>query len=207
MELTGRPRIDDGGVCLRQKNLHPLGANFGYHRGMRKEPKPSPTELPLLFEVDSEPTCEVLTALGGNPLVVQAFGSLGVPASVTQPVQIKERQRGYEEATFIESFVILNAAGGDCLEDFGHLREDAGLAELIGHELPSPEAAWNFLHAFHQGEKIEEAQQRRLPGEMAYIPEESAPLAGLGEPGVGATVGRTMPRSGGGDGGPGCDDY
>jgi hypothetical protein len=148
---------------------------------MRKEPKPSPTESPLLFEVDPEPASEVLTALGGIPLVVQAFRSLGVPGSVKQHVQIKERQRGYDEATFIESFVILNAAGGDCLEDFGHLREDGGLAELIGHELPSPEAAWNFLHAFHQEQKIEDAQQRRLPGEMAYIPEESAPLAGLGQ--------------------------
>jgi hypothetical protein len=27
----------------------------------------------------------------------------------------------------VESFVILNAAGGECLEDFGRLREDGGL--------------------------------------------------------------------------------
>ena len=60
------------------------------------------------------------------------------------------------------------------------MREDAGVAELIGHEMPSPEAAWNFLHAFHEEKKIEAAQQRRLPGERAYIPEES-PLAGLGQ--------------------------
>jgi hypothetical protein len=64
-------------VRQAHKNLHPLGANFGYHRGMRKEPKPSPTESPLLFEVDPEPASEVLTALGGIPLVVQAFRSFG----------------------------------------------------------------------------------------------------------------------------------
>ena len=141
MKLTGRLRIDDGGHRRRPKNSHPLGANFGYHRRMRKEPKPSPTESPLWFEVDPEPAQEVLTALGGIPLVVQALRSLGVAGSVKQHVKIKARQRGYDEATFVESFVILNAAGGDCLDDFGHLREDAGLAELIGHELPSPEAA------------------------------------------------------------------
>src|SRR5579872_133985 len=179
-ELRPWPRIEEGGVGVRQENSHPLGANFGYHPGMRKESKPSPTESPLLFEVDPEPASEVLTALGGIPLVVQAFRSLGVPGSVQQHVRVKERQRGYDEATFIESFVILNAAGGECLEDFERLREDAGLAELIGHEMPSPEAAWNFLRAFHEEKKIEEAQQRRLPGERAYIPEESAPLAGLG---------------------------
>ena len=42
---------------------------------MRKETKPSPTELPLLFEMDPQPIEETLTALGGIPLVVQAFRS------------------------------------------------------------------------------------------------------------------------------------
>ena len=51
---------------------------------------------------------------------------------------------------------------------------------MIGHELPSPAAALQFLYAFHEEAKIEEAQQRRLPGELAYIPEETLPLAGLG---------------------------
>jgi hypothetical protein len=36
------------------------------------------------------------------------------------------------------------------------------------------------LYAFHQEAKIKEAQQRRLPGEIAYIPEETPPLEGLG---------------------------
>jgi hypothetical protein len=95
-------------------------------------------------------------------------------------VRVKERERGYDEATWVESFVILNAAGGECPEDFKRLREDAGLAEMIGHELPSPAAALQFLYAFHEEAKIEEAQQRRLPGEIAYIPEETPPLEGLG---------------------------
>ncbi|MGH2397623.1 MAG: IS1380 family transposase [bacterium] len=147
---------------------------------MRKIEKPSPTESPLLFEVDPEPAQEVLTALGGVPLVVQAFRSLGLPASVKQHVPVKERQRGYDEATFVESFVILNAVGGECLEDFARLREDAGLSALIGHEIPSPEAARKFLYAFHEEEKIEEAKKRRGPEQIAFIPEEGGPLQGLG---------------------------
>ena len=43
---------------------------------MRKIEKPSPTESPLLFEFDPKPAEEMLTALGGLPLVVQAFRSL-----------------------------------------------------------------------------------------------------------------------------------
>ena len=148
--------------------------------GMRKLQRPSPTEAPLLFELDPEPLQETLTALGGIPLVVQAFRSLGMPGSVQQHVAVKERERGYDEATFVESFVILNAAGGECVDDFAQLRSDPGLAELVGHELPSPEAARNFLNAFHEEKKIQEAQQRRLPEQIAYIPEENQALEGLG---------------------------
>jgi hypothetical protein len=147
---------------------------------MRKPTKPSPTESPLLFEVDPQPIEETLTALGGIPLVVQTFRSLGLPQSVKEHVGVKERERGYDEATFVESFVVLNAAGGECPEDFKRLRADPGLAEMIGHELPSPAAALQFLYAFHADEKITEAQQRRLPEQIAYIPEETRPLEGWG---------------------------
>src|SRR6266704_4493258 len=146
---------------------------------MRKIEKPSPTESPLLFEFDPKPAEEVLTALGGLPLVVQAFRSLGLPGSVKQHVAVRERQRGYDEATFVESCVILNAAGGECLDDFERLRADPGLGELLGHEVPSPEAARKFLYAFHEEEKIQQAKQQRQPDQIAYIPSESEPLEGL----------------------------
>jgi Transposase DDE domain group 1 len=147
---------------------------------MREERRPSPTESPLLFEVDSKPIEETLTAFGGIPLVVQAFRSLGLPKSVCERVHVKERDRGYDEATLVESFVILNAAGGECVDDFRRLRDDRGLVDLIGHDLPSPSAALQFLYAFHEEEKIEEAKQQRLPEQIAYIPEETPALEGLG---------------------------
>jgi hypothetical protein len=146
-----------------------------------KPRKPSPTESPLRFEIDAEPLAETLTAWGGVPLVVQAFRSLGVPASVQQHVQIRQRERGYDEATMVESFVVLNALGGECVDDFQHLREDAGLKEMLGHEVPSPEAARQFLNQFHAEEKIAEAKQRRGPEQIAFIPEEAEALAGLGQ--------------------------
>lgn len=46
----------------------------------------------------------------------------------------------------MESFVLLNGVGGDCLDDFEHLRADGGLAELLGHTIPAPEAERNFLY-------------------------------------------------------------
>lgn len=94
---------------------------------------------------------------------------------------MKQRQRGYDEATMVESLVVLNAVGGECVEDLARLREDEGLAELLGHGIPSPEAARKFLYQFHEEERIEEAKRQLEWGEKAYIPEENGPLAGLGE--------------------------
>lgn len=45
----------------------------------------------MLLEIDPEPLAESLTALGGVPLVVQAFRSLGLPAAIREHVHIQER--------------------------------------------------------------------------------------------------------------------
>jgi hypothetical protein len=142
--------------------------------------RPSPTQQPLGFEYDEGHTEQNITALAGIPLLIQAFRSLGLPASVKRNVSVKQRERGFDEATYVESFIILNAAGGECLDDFAHLRQDA-VGELVGHDLPSPEAARNFLYQFHDEEKIELAQKQLPAGRSSYIVEENAALRGLGQ--------------------------
>jgi len=147
-----------------------------------KKPKRSPAEGELPFEYDFEqPAAEVLTAYAGIPLLVRAARSFDVPGSVQRNLHLQQRQRGFDEATYVESFLVLNALGGDCLEDFDRLREDAGLAEMLGHELPSPEVARKFLYAFHEEERIQQAQAELLVGQVSYIPSESAPLRGLAQ--------------------------
>ena len=80
----------------------------------------------------------------------------------------------------MESFVVWNALGGEGVEDLGRLRQDRARPDLRGHEIPSPEAALQFLYQFHDPEKIAEAKRRRAPEQIAYIPEETAELQGLG---------------------------
>jgi hypothetical protein len=116
---------------------------------MRKEKRISPTELPLAFEIDPEPVKEIWTGRAGITLLVEASRRLGLPESVNRQVKVRLRDRGFDEATMVESFLLLNAAGGECLDDFEVLREDQGLSELIGHEFPSPGAARKFLYEFH----------------------------------------------------------
>jgi hypothetical protein len=127
-------------------------------------------------------------------LPIRTLRSLEVAQSVARHIQIKQRQRGYDEATFVESFILLNGVGGDCLDDFEHLRADRGLAEMLGYALPSPEAARNFLYEFHSEAHLETAKQQSSLGEIAYIPGENAALSGLGE--VNREVGREVGRRG-----------
>lgn len=147
---------------------------------MKGKRKPSPAEGEFLFDIDSEPLEECITAWGGVPLLVRAARSLDVPGLVQRHVQVKQRERGFDEATYVESFLVLNAVGGDCVEDFDQLREDGGLKEMLGHEVPSAEAARKFLYQFHDEKKMEQAQQELGAGQVSYIPGESTALAGLG---------------------------
>jgi hypothetical protein len=143
---------------------------------------PDTTPNPLLpFQLDPDPATETLTAFGGLPLVAQTFRSLGLPQSVARHLHLKQRQRGVEEATMVESFVLLNAAGGDCLEDFRRLADDPGLPTLLGHALPLPDAARKFLYAFHQDEALVTAKAQRPAGQTVFIPEETVPLQGLAQ--------------------------
>ena len=146
-----------------------------------KKPKRSPAEGELPFEYDWEPAEEVLTAYAGIPLFVRAMRSLGVPGSVKQHLRIKQRSRGLDEASTVESFLVLNAVGGECLDDFARLREDEGLTEMLGHAMPTPRVARDFLHAFHDQERIEAAQQELPVGQVSYIPIESVPLRALAQ--------------------------
>lgn len=146
-----------------------------------KKATPSPAEGEFLFEIDETPLEETLTAFGGLPLFLRAARSLGVGASVKRHVRIKQRKRGLDEACYVESFLTLNAVGGECLDDFAVLREDLGMEAMLGYAPPSPEAAGKFLRQFHDEEEIGKARQQQLElNRASVIPGESEPLSGLG---------------------------
>ena len=86
----------------------------------------------MLFEIDPKPLGEELTALGGVPLVVQAFRSLGLPAAVQEHMHIKQRERGYDEATYVESLVVLNAVGRGVCGGSGAMAGRRGAEQVAG---------------------------------------------------------------------------
>ena len=127
----------------------------------------------LPFQLIQDASKVLITSFGGVPLVMETFRALGLAESIQRHLCFLKRQSKYREADYIESFVSLFAAGGNCVDDLQRLRGDEGLKRL-GLQVPSPEAARWFLNVFHK----EELLQDRLPHE-AFIPEETELLEGL----------------------------
>jgi hypothetical protein len=69
--------------------------------------------------------------MGGVPLLVRTFRSLGLPVSIRKQVGVKQRERGLDEAEMVESFVVLNAMGGECFDDY-RKQQSGGLAQQRG---------------------------------------------------------------------------
>lgn len=129
----------------------------------------------LPFDIDEQIDPTLITAHAGVPLVIELFRRVGAAQVVTEQVRIKQRQRGLTPAQLVETLIALWVAGGDRCQDLQTLRADAALATLVGYELPAATTMRDFLEGFH----VEEPPLWRA-GEKAAIPEESAPLAGLG---------------------------
>lgn len=130
---------------------------------------------PLPFEIDERIDPALITAHAGVPLVIEVFRRVGAAQVVNDQVRLKQRQRGLTPAQLVETLVALWAAGGDRGQDLQTLRADVALAALLGYELPAATTMRDFLEAFH----VEDPPLWRV-GAKAAVPEESAPLAGLG---------------------------
>ena len=86
---------------------------------------------------------------------------------------IKRHKRGLAPAALVEGLLALWAAGGEPCEDLTALREDAALALLLGHGLPAPQTARDFLEAF------DEAVPALWQGERCHVQGEGPRLQGL----------------------------
>jgi len=92
---------------------------------------------------------------------------------VDASVVIKRRKRGLTPSQLVEGLFSLWAAGGERCEDLAPLREDAALALLLGHSLPAPQTARDFLDAF------DEAVPPLWQGEKCHVQGEGERLQGL----------------------------
>jgi hypothetical protein len=96
-----------------------------------------------------------------------------VMATAERCLPAKKSPKGLGLGQFVESFVLLSALGGDCIDDFDTPRQDQGLQAILGYELPAASTARQWLDLFQEHRLLE---GRPLQG--SFIPEESGRSAG-----------------------------
>jgi hypothetical protein len=119
---------------------------------------------------------EVHTAWAGVTLLVDLFRKLELDQVANKVLPAKKSSKGLTAGQMVESFILLSALGGECLDDMRRLRDDAGLEEILSYKPPAPETARQWLDSFH-----DETLILNRPCQGSFIPSESGSLAGLKE--------------------------
>lgn len=129
----------------------------------------------LPYQYEAEPDGDEVTAWAGLPMIVEVMKQLGVERGA-ESLAVRERDSGFTASQMLTAFVLLLAAGGDCLDDVRMLSEDKALCALLGHQLPSADTLRRFLELFHDAKAMKER-----PDEGAWIAPETARLQALGQ--------------------------
>ena len=154
--------------------------------------------LPYYIEV--EPGKSGMTALAGLSPYLDLMQVAKIRESVERHIHLLENGQGWTAAQLVTHAVLVNLAGGDCVDDLERLSADAGFGEVVRRvecagmtrqqrremerrfrrggqrSIASPSAMRRFLEEFH-----DEAQERlraKAPGK-AFIPRPNEHLRGL----------------------------
>lgn len=138
------------------------------------------------------------TALAGLPAFLDLGQVLGLAEAADRYLAARQGSQGFSDAQMVMAGVLLNLAGGDCVDDLERLEGDEGFARLLRrvelrhlarHErrqqecrwrkerkrsLPSPSSMRRYLGLFHDPG----AEQGRTEG-RAFIPAANSCLRGF----------------------------
>ncbi|MBW2722649.1 MAG: IS1380 family transposase [Deltaproteobacteria bacterium] len=152
--------------------------------------------LPFKYEVEGN-GCG-MTAFGGLPLYLDLAHVSGLSKSIEEHLGVRVGEQGWTDSEVVMSLVLLNLAGGECVDDLGIVEADEGFCrvlrgvqmhglkrqarrELEGRwrkerrrSVPSPSAVFRYLRAFHDAEQ----EGLRRAGK-AFIPVANEHLGGF----------------------------
>ena len=151
--------------------------------------------LAIQYEADRASTG--VTALGGLPLYLELLKACGLSEAIKREMAVCG-SRGWLDVQMLMSALVLNLAGGDCVDDLERLERDSGFTSVLrlaersvlscrerremglrwrrarGRTVPSASSMLAWLGRFHDAGE----EARRVPG-TAFIPSPSAPLRSL----------------------------
>jgi hypothetical protein len=150
----------------------------------------------LSFKYAVEKKDTGMTALGGLPIYLDLASALGIGESIEKHLHIK--QQGWTDSQSLLSLIMMNLAGGDCVEDLRKLENDTGFCEVLrrleqrgmkrrerresdrrwhkehSRTVPSASSIFRYLSAFHDASQ----EKKRVEGK-AFIPVANEHLRGL----------------------------
>jgi hypothetical protein len=151
----------------------------------------------LAYKYEEEKTGAGMTALAGLPVYLDLASVLGLGDHIRAHMQVRQAQ-GWTDEQMILSLVLLNLAGGDCVDDMKILEKDEGFSRILRRietkelprrnrralerrwrkerhrSVPSPSAIFRYLEAFH-----DPGEERKREKGKAFIPQPNEHLLGL----------------------------
>lgn len=152
----------------------------------------------LPYEYEIEEGQARLTAMGGLSTYLDLASATGFLKAIDRQVRIRRGAQGWTDRQMILSVILLNLAGGECVEDMDKLEADEGFCRIMrkvegqgltckerralknrwrkgrSRTLPSASALFRYLGNFH------DAEQEKLREEgKAFIPAANEHLRAL----------------------------
>lgn len=160
------------------------------------------TQGVLPFKYEEEKTQTGMTALAGLPVYLDLVKVVGLSKSIQKHLKIRKNSQGWTDSQMVLSLLLLNVAGGDCVDDLKILEADEGFCQILKksemhglkrkvrrtlerrwrkekkRSVPSPSAAFRYLSAFHDVEQEKIREQAKV---KAFIPAPNDHLKGLAQ--------------------------
>src|SRR5437588_579223 len=151
----------------------------------------------LGFQYEDDGSAMGMTSLGGLPVYLDLMRASGLVDAIREHVHVAGKQ-GWLDVQMVLALIVLNVAGGDCVEDTERLEADGGFAEVLrrverelltrrerramkdrwrrerDRTMPSPASILDWLERHHDA-----AAEHREAGK-AFIPAPTKGLRGLG---------------------------
>lgn len=151
----------------------------------------------LPYQYQAEGTSSNMTALAGLPVYLDLMHIAGLAPAIEKHLKLKTSQ-GWKDSGIIMSLVLLNLAGGDCVDDLTLLEKDHGFCKILAksqatgrtrkerreeerrwrrgkkRSVPSPSAVFRYLDNFHDPAE----EKKRIKGQ-AMIPAPNEKMKGL----------------------------
>ena len=85
--------------------------------------------LPFKYETEKDATG--MTALAGLPVYLDLIHVTGLSKSIEKHLKVRKGEQSWTDSQSVLSLVLLNLAGGDCVEDIKKLEADDRFCEVL----------------------------------------------------------------------------